>query len=86
MFMNKTTAKAFAEKYGMTILRHPITDEAWAVYVESDKLIPELDAYADAPADNWMGDNSAIVVRTYDVTYTYKIVCPTRWFDLWGWR
>jgi hypothetical protein len=84
--MNKTTAKALAEKYEMKVLRNPVTSEAWAVSVESDELIPELDAYADAPADNVRGDNTAIVERTYAGTYTYKIICPTRWFDLWGWR
>lgn len=84
--MNKETAKMLSEKYRMEILRHPITSEAWAVSVESDELIPELDKYADAAPENYMGDNTAIVERTYAGTYTYKIVCPTRWFDLWGWR
>lgn len=84
--MNKATAKELSEKYGMQILRHPITNEAWAMSVESDELIPELDKYADAAPENYMGDNTAIVERTYAGTYTYKIVCPTKWFDLWGWR
>lgn len=84
--MNKATAKHLSEKYGMTILRHPITSEAWAVSVESEDLIPELDEYADAAPEPYMGNNSAIVERTYAGTYTYKIVCPTRWFDLWGWK
>lgn len=85
--MDKATAKRLAEKYRMEILRHPITSEAWAVAVESDELIPELDKYADAAPENYMGNNTAIVERTYNgSSYTYKIVCPTRWFDLWGWR
>lgn len=85
--MNKHTAKTLAEKYGMTILRHPITDEAWGVIVETDELIPELDKYADTALENYMGNNTAIVERTYNgPSYTYKIICPTRWFDLWGWR
>lgn len=84
--MNKATAKALSDKYGMKILRHPITNEAWAVSVESDELIPELDKYADAAPENCMGDNTAIVQRTYAGSYAYKIVCPTRWFDLWGWK
>ena len=84
--MNKAKAKELSEKYGMEILRNPITSEAWAVSVESDELIPELDEYADTPAANRMGDNEAIVERTFTGAYTYKIICPTRWFDLWGWR
>lgn len=84
--MDKATAKRLAEKYNMEILRNPITSEAWGVIVETDELIPELDAYADAALETYMGDNTAIVERTYAVTYTYKIICPTRWFDLWGWR
>ncbi len=85
--MNKKTAKALAEKYGMEIIRHPITHEAWGVTVESDDLIPELDAYADALLDNPPPRNSAVVERLLMAgTYTYRIVCPTRWFDLWGWR
>lgn len=83
--MNKETAKTLCEKYGMKILRNPITDQAWAVSIESEILIPELDAYADAAPESRMGDNIATVQRTYAGTYTYKIVCPTRWFDLWGW-
>lgn len=84
--MDKATAKRLAEKYSMEILRNPITSEAWGVIVETDELIPELDKYADAACKNYMGNNTAIVERTYAGTYTYKIICPTRWFDLWGWR
>lgn len=84
--MNKTTAMKLSEKFGIEILRNPITREAWAVAVESDELIPELDTYADAPVPSAMGNNVAIVERTFAGTYTYKIICPTRWFDLWGWR
>lgn len=85
--MDKATAKRLAEKYSMGILRNPITSEAWGVIVETDELIPELDKYADADLENYMGNNTAIVERTYNgSSYTYKIVCPTRWFDLWGWR
>ena len=84
--MDKATAKRLCEKYRMEILRHPITREAWAVAVESDELIPELDEYADAAPESYMGNNTAIVQRLYGMSYTYRIVCPTRWFDLWGWR
>lgn len=45
--MNKTTAKRLAEKYGMEIVRNPITNEAQKLIVESIDLIPELDSLTE---------------------------------------
>lgn len=81
--MTKATVKSLAEKHGMEILRNPITDEAWGVTVESDALIPELDAYADAIREN---EHTAVERVNLGGTYRYTITCPTNWFDLWGWR
>lgn len=81
--MTKATVKSLAEKYGMEILRNPITSEAWGVTVESDELIPELDAYADAILEN---EHAAVERVNLGGTYRYTIACPTGWFDLWGWR
>lgn len=81
--MTKATVKSLAGKYGMEILRNPITREAWGVTVESDELIPELDEYADAIREN---DHTAVERVNLCGTYRYTITCPTSWFDLWGWR
>ena len=80
--MRKAEIKELAKKYGMDIVRHPVTREGHGVMVRSAVLIPELDKYAD-------GEISALpcaVLRTCDIEYTYAIECPTSWFDLWGWR
>lgn len=81
--MTKATVKSLATKYGMEILRNPITSEAWGVTVESDELIPELDEYADAILEN---EHTAVERVNLGGTYRYTITCPTNWFDLWGWR
>lgn len=79
--MTKTEAKALQKKYNMIILRHPITNEASALYLESDDDIPELDALAGKPL------GMCYMEATYtDAEARYKLFCPTTWFDLWGWR
>lgn len=81
--MTKATVKSLATKYGMEILRNPITSEAWGVTVESDELIPDLDEYADAIREN---ERTAVERENLGGNYRYTITCPTSWFDLWGWR
>jgi hypothetical protein len=80
--MTKATMQSIADKYNMTILRQPITREAFGVMVETDDLIPELDAIVDE------GDYTVSAVRELygNDTYRYRIFCPTDWFDLWGWK
>ncbi len=80
--MTKATMQSIADKYNMTILRQPITREAFGVMVETDDLIPELDAIVNEDKiaavvgeRYWLGD-----------AYRYSFYCSTDWFDLWGWR
>lgn len=81
--MKRAEAKALANKYGMRILREPITKEAWGLYLESQECIEELDAMAHQEIDPCFleadyGCQDVGVVR-------YTLICPTSWFDLWGW-
>ena len=85
--MKKNELKAIAEKYGMEIMRNPITREAWGLKLETAENIPELDALAGDP---WHFEQVA-VTKEYGVfyevngTHLYTVYCPTDWFDLWGW-
>lgn len=45
--MKRAEAKALAKKYGMRILRAPVTGEAWALYLETPECIDELDDLAN---------------------------------------
>lgn len=78
--MTRSDAKTLQAKYGMEILRDPITSEAWALYLNAGRRIPELDSLVEKDVlpcsmDAVIGDGFAV----------YKLVCPTPWFDLWGW-
>lgn len=79
--MKRAEAKALAKKYGMRILRAPVTGEAWALYLEASSPIKELDDLAAADL------NPCAMVASYTTAsgITYKLVCPTNWFDRWGW-
>lgn len=82
--MKRAEAKALAKKYGMRILRAPVTGEAWALYLETPECIEELDALANqdilpcAMEANYWGHDVGLPIA-------YKLVCPTNWFDLFGW-
>ena len=80
--MKKVEAMNLAKKYSMEILRHPVTGEAWGVQCESKELIPELDKLHDKSC------LPCAVTRELfcEDTYVYTLVCPTKWFDLYGWR
>ena len=86
--MTKPELIALADRYGMSILRDPITREAWGLMLETDQDIPELDALA---ADIW-GECCVAVTKEYGTyaaahgTHLYKVICPVEWFDLWGWQ
>lgn len=83
--MSKNELKSISERYGMMILRDPITSEAWGLALETAKDIPELDAQIDS------NDSRVVVTKEYCAycevsgTHLYKVVCPVEWFDLWGW-
>ena len=78
--MKKAEAKALQEKYGMEILRNPITKQAWALFLRSAENIPELDGMAEK-------DVSPCAMQAFylDDEVQYELVCPEQWFDLWGW-
>lgn len=79
--MKRSEAKELAAKYGMEIMRDPITSLAHGLYVHSADLIPELDAYADSAE---RCNVNCIRLAAGD-SYLYRLECPTAWFDLWGW-
>ena len=82
--MTMTMAKAFQEKYGMDILRDPVTHQAHGLVVESNDLLPDLDKYADAVGD--ISERPCGVTRVAGPNgYRYTIETPASWFDLWGW-
>jgi hypothetical protein len=80
--MTKAEAMALATKYNMEILRHPVTNEAWAIQCNSKELIPELDKLTDSLC------LPCTVTRKLfcEDTYIYTLVCPKTWFDLYGWK
>ena len=87
--MKKAELRAIADRYGMEILRNPITNEAWGLALETAQDIPELDVLA---SDIWDENPVVTVEKVYGVyqevygTHLYKVACPVEWFDLWGWR
>lgn len=81
--MKKSEAMEIQKRYGMEILRNPVTSEAWAVYMESPECIRELD---DLAATDLYPCEMVADYGTQDVKVTYKLICPTAWFDLYGWR
>lgn len=88
--MTRNEAKALQAKHSMEILRNPITGEAHALYLETEQPIPELDDLADISrrsnccAPCYMEANCEVYNATGSGV-TYKLSCPTTWFDLWGW-
>lgn len=85
----KNKIRKLAEKYGMEILREPITREAWGVYIDSGANIPELDKLQEEmdQRDRIPASNEAVMTTEYIAnTVRYKIICPTSWFDLYDWR
>lgn len=80
--MKKNELKEIAQRHNMEILRNPVTRETWGLMVNVPSEISELDAIVDASSTVVCG------LREYcpwDGSITYKITCPTGWFDLWGW-
>ena len=82
--MKKAEAKALQERYNMEIMREPVTREAWGVYTESANLIPELDELADGNGADLLP--CACLREWNGGGYTYKLICPTAWFNLCGWK
>ncbi len=88
--MTRNEAKALQAKHNMEILRNPITSEARALYLEAEQPISELDDLADISrrsngcAPCYMEANYEVYNATGSGV-TYKLSCPTTWFDLWGW-
>lgn len=81
--MKRAEVKLLANKYGMEILRNPVTEEAWGLYLESAERIDELDALTNQEI------YPCVMLADYSCQdigrVTYKLVCPANWFDLWGW-
>ena len=85
--MTKSELIDLADRHGMSILRDPITNEAWGLALETEQDIPELDALA---ADIWAENPVAVekVLSPYQEahgTHLYKVTCPVEWFDILGW-
>lgn len=80
--MTKEQAKEIQKKYGMEIMMEPVTSEAHGLYLDTPELIPELDTLTEDMSNPHI---QTTMERIAD-TYRYKIVLPTSWFDLWGWK
>lgn len=80
--MTKEKAKTIAGTYKMEILRNPVTGEAWGVWCDTEQLIPELDDLTEISDQYWACTRE----RIGENEYRYKLVLPTSWFDLWGWK
>lgn len=82
--MKKSEAQALQQEYGMDILRHPITNEAWALYLETSHPIQALDDLVHQDIWPCVMEPNYSLQEVDQITYT--LICPTSWFDLWGWR
>ncbi len=85
--MKKAELKELSTRYGMSIMREEITNEGIGLYLMTEKDIPELDALANIPPFS-AGPRRVIATKAYnpwDNSHTYRVYCPTSWFDLWGW-
>lgn len=84
--MKKAELKAIADRYGMDIIRQEITGLGVGLYLTTEKDIPELEPLGNkTPFEKFEG---IIVTKEYspcDNTHTYRVYCPSNWFDLWGW-
>ena len=86
--MKKADLKAIADRYEMGIIREEITNEGVGLYLVTEEDIPELDALSKIPPfDKKPG--GVIATKEYspcDNSHTYRVYCPTSWFDLCGWK
>lgn len=88
--MKKAELKAIAERYEMGIIREEITNEGVGLYLVTAEDIPELDALANIPPfernpSPWAVTATKEYSPRGDI-HTYRVYCPTSWFDLWGWK
>lgn len=89
MRIKKGEVRAIADKYGMEILRHHITSEAFGLGLESMHEIAELDSLQKRVDERGTapGIHDIEMTTEYrpDGSIYYKIYCPIMWFDLTGW-
>ena len=78
---SKKAIRKIAEKYGMEILRNPVTDEGRGLWIRTETEIPELEALADRIEP----DKVQVTREHMGPVIEYKVITPTSWFDLWGW-
>lgn len=84
--MKKNELKAISEKYGMEIVRSPITHEAFGLKLETAQDIPELDALCNLEKLSTVAATKEYgVYQAVNGTHLYTVACPTNWFNLWGW-
>lgn len=86
--MTKVEAMKLSEKYGMQIMREPITNMGTGAYIKTEKCIPELDRLSEQSAkDNALAPcyMSAEYFAGGDLGAMYKLLVPATWIDLWGW-
>ena len=83
--MTKSEAKRLSAKYNMQLIRNDITREATAYILDTQILIPELDAHADKISYRQIGHNETVCKReAFADTYRYTIPVNSGWIDLWG--
>lgn len=78
---SKKAIRKIANKYGMQILRNPVTDEGRGLWIRTETEIPELEELADRIEP----DKVQITRECMGPVIEYKVITPTNWFDLWGW-
>lgn len=84
--MKKAELKAIADRYRMNIIREKITGAGVGLYLTTEKDIPELDTLANkTPFEKFEGITVTKEYSPCDNTHTYRVYCPSNWFDLWGW-
>ncbi len=85
--MKKAELKDVATRYGMGIIREEVTSKGVGLFLVTAEDIPELDALANTPPFS-AAPGAVVATKEYspcDSTHTYRVYCPSNWFDLWGW-
>ena len=85
--MKKFELQAILDRYPFECIRHEITREVFGFLLESENMIPELDALADGQEGKKLGEWAVYFFRReFFGSYRYEIYPPKSWIDLWGLR
>ena len=87
---SKAKIKDIADRYDMDyLLEDEVTRQIVGLWKQSDEPIPELDAIVDIDLNDGIRYHIGVAGERWlepDGRYMYRLICPTEWFDICGWR